>query len=46
MGTAGPDRFLQALATDYHPEAHGDVKVHLSRFGGRATSQWIDEFRR
>ncbi|WP_432838469.1 methylenetetrahydrofolate reductase [Dactylosporangium sp. CA-092794] len=46
MGTAGPDRFLRALATDYHPDRHGVVKVHFYTFGGlRATSQWIADFR-
>ncbi|WP_250008721.1 methylenetetrahydrofolate reductase [Actinoplanes sp. M2I2] len=44
--TAGPDGFLRALATDYHPERHGDVKLHFYTFGGlRATTQWINAFR-
>ncbi|MEV6348153.1 methylenetetrahydrofolate reductase [Actinoplanes sp. NPDC051851] len=47
MSTAGPDRFLQTLATDYHPEVHGDVRLHFYTFGGlRATSEWIHDFRK
>ena len=47
MGTAGPDRFLRALAADYHPDRHGEVKVHFYTFGGlRATSEWINDFRK
>jgi len=47
MGTAGPDRFLRALATDYHPDRHGEVKLHFYTFGGlRATSEWIADFRK
>jgi len=46
MGTAGPGRFLRALATDYHPDQHGEVKLHFYTFGGlRATSEWIADFR-
>jgi len=47
MGTAGPDRFLNALAADYHPDRHGEVKLHFYTFGGlRATSEWINDFRK
>jgi len=47
MGTAGPDRFLHALAADYHPDRHGEVKLHFYTFGGlRATSEWINDFRK
>jgi methylenetetrahydrofolate reductase (NADPH) len=46
MGTAGPDRFIQALAHDYDPQRHGQVKLHFYTFGGlRATSEWIADFR-
>jgi methylenetetrahydrofolate reductase (NADPH) len=39
---AGPERFLEALATDYHPGEHGVVKLHFYTFGGlRATADWI-----
>ena len=42
LATAGPDRFLEALATDYHPERHGPVGLHFYTFGGlRATARWI-----
>jgi methylenetetrahydrofolate reductase (NADPH) len=44
-GAADPGRLLEALATDYHPERHGEVKLHFYTFGGlRATSEWIAEF--
>ncbi|MEU1400867.1 methylenetetrahydrofolate reductase [Streptomyces sp. NPDC005728] len=47
MGTAGPDRFLHALAQGYDPARHGELKVHFYTFGGlRATSEWIARFRR
>lgn len=46
MGTAGPDRFIRALAEGYDPGRHGDVKLHFYTFGGlKATSEWIAEFR-
>lgn len=46
MGTAGPDRFLHALAERYEAGRHGEVKVHFYTFGGlRATSEWIAAFR-
>ncbi|GAA0492956.1 methylenetetrahydrofolate reductase [Paractinoplanes deccanensis] len=45
VGTAGPDRLLRALATDYHPGRHGEVKLHFYTFGGlRATTEWIHQF--
>ncbi|MGW7244007.1 methylenetetrahydrofolate reductase [Streptomyces sp. NPDC054804] len=47
MGTAGPDRFLHALAEGYDPGRHGEVKIHFYTFGGlRATSEWIARFRK
>ncbi|MFD3588718.1 methylenetetrahydrofolate reductase [Streptomyces sp. NPDC058683] len=47
MGTAGPDRFLHALAEGYDPVRHGEVKIHFYTFGGlRATSEWIARFRK
>ncbi|MFJ3303957.1 methylenetetrahydrofolate reductase [Streptomyces sp. NPDC086549] len=46
VGTAGPDRFLRALAREYDARRHGDLKVHFYTFGGlRATSEWIARFR-
>ncbi|GAQ57988.1 methylenetetrahydrofolate reductase [Streptomyces acidiscabies] len=42
MGTAGPDRFLRALAADLVPERHGEVALHFYTFGGlEATSAWL-----
>ncbi|MFF3488589.1 methylenetetrahydrofolate reductase [Streptomyces sp. NPDC002701] len=47
MGTAGPDKFLHALAEGYDRERHGEVKVHFYTFGGlEATSEWIAQFRK
>ncbi|MFC8082847.1 methylenetetrahydrofolate reductase [Streptomyces sp. NPDC057340] len=47
MGTAGPDRFLRALAEGHDPARHGDVKIHFYTFGGlKATSEWIAQFRK
>ena len=46
MGTAGPDRFIRALARGYDPGRHGAVKLHFYTFGGlAATSQWVAAFR-
>ncbi|MFD7708508.1 methylenetetrahydrofolate reductase [Streptomyces sp. NPDC059786] len=46
MGTAGPDRFIRALAAGYDAATHGEMKLHFYTFGGlSATSTWIDEFR-
>lgn len=46
VSTAGPDRFLRALADGYDPARHGDIKLHFYTFGGlAATSEWISEFR-
>jgi methylenetetrahydrofolate reductase (NADPH) len=46
MATAGPDRFIRALARGYDPHRHGEVKLHFYTFGGlQATSEWIAAFR-
>lgn len=46
MGTAGPDRFIHALAQRYDAATHGEVKLHFYTFGGLgATSTWIHDFR-
>lgn len=46
LGTAGPDRFINDLASEL-TEASGDVKLHFYTFGGlSATSEWIQDFRR
>lgn len=40
---AGPDRFVQTLASGYDPRSHGDVKLHFNAFGGfSATVEWIE----
>jgi methylenetetrahydrofolate reductase (NADPH) len=47
MGTAGPDKFICALAEGLDPGRHGEVKLHFYTFGGlKATSDWIADFRR
>jgi methylenetetrahydrofolate reductase (NADPH) len=47
IGTAGPDRFLRALAAGCNPARHGDVKVPFYTFGGlKATSEWGARFRK
>lgn len=47
MGTAGPDKFLHALAEGFDPARHGEVKIHFYTFGGlKATSEWAATFRK
>jgi methylenetetrahydrofolate reductase (NADPH) len=44
--TAGPDRFIGALASGYDTRLHGDVKLHFNTFSGfTATVEWIRGFR-
>jgi methylenetetrahydrofolate reductase (NADPH) len=46
VGTAGPDRFLRALAAGHDPGRHGEVRLHFYTFGGlQATAEWIGKFR-
>ncbi|MFD7428048.1 methylenetetrahydrofolate reductase [Streptomyces sp. NPDC059818] len=46
MGTAGPDRFIRALADGYDTRRHGVLKLHFYTFGGiGATSRWLTDFR-
>ncbi|MFJ1644309.1 methylenetetrahydrofolate reductase [Streptomyces sp. NPDC088258] len=46
MGTAGPDRFIRALARGYDADRHGALKLHFYTFGGIGeTSRWIADFR-
>jgi methylenetetrahydrofolate reductase (NADPH) len=46
MGTAGPDKFLRALAERYAPAVHGEIKVHFYTFGGlKATAEWAARFK-
>lgn len=45
-GTAGPDRFIRALASGYDARLHGVVKLHFFPFGSfAATVEWISRFR-
>ncbi len=45
-GTAAPGRFIQALASGYDPQGHGEVKLYFNPFGGfMATAEWISRFR-
>lgn len=45
FGTAGPDRFVEHLATGL-TEAHGKVSLHFFPFGGIAQSvKWIEQYR-
>jgi methylenetetrahydrofolate reductase (NADPH) len=44
--TAGPDRFIRALAAGYDPRLHGEVRLHFNAFSGfAATAEWISRFR-
>jgi len=46
LGTAGPERFIHALAQGYSAERHGEVKLHFYTFGGLgATSKWIEDYK-
>lgn len=46
LGTAGPDKFLHAVANSYDTELHGDIGLHFYTFGGlKATSEWAIAFR-
>lgn len=45
MHAAGPDNYVQALATGLRSDVHGDVGLHFYPFGGLvATTSWIREF--
>ncbi|WP_161961556.1 methylenetetrahydrofolate reductase [Xanthomonas dyei] len=45
LGTAGPERFVDRLATGL-TEAHGDVSLHFYPFGGIAqTVAWVERYR-
>lgn len=41
-GTAGPERFIAALAAGYDPVRHGVLGLHFYTFGGVAvTAEWV-----
>ncbi|MDB5576349.1 MAG: Methylenetetrahydrofolate reductase [Bradyrhizobium sp.] len=45
IGSAGPDKFVDALAAGLDPSIHGDVALHLYPFGGlRPTAAWVEEY--
>lgn len=45
LRTAGPDRFISSLASDYDAYRHGDLRLHFYTFGGLAAStEWIRNF--
>jgi methylenetetrahydrofolate reductase (NADPH) len=45
-GSAGPDRFIWALAAGYDARLHGEVKLHFYPFGGiRLFAEWLSQFR-
>jgi methylenetetrahydrofolate reductase (NADPH) len=42
LGTAGPDKFLHALAAGHDPGRHGDLELHFYAFGGlEQTADWV-----
>ena len=44
LGTAGPDRLIEALAEGLTP-GHGDVRLHFYPFGGVGkTVDWINDY--
>lgn len=46
FGTAGPDRFITALAERLHGQGLGQIGLHFYAFGGlRATGEWVRNFR-
>jgi methylenetetrahydrofolate reductase (NADPH) len=46
-GTAGPGRFIRALADGYDADRHGALGLHFYTFGGiGATSEWVDAFKK
>lgn len=46
LGSAGPDKLVEALAAEIVPELHGDARLHFYPFGGLAsTSDWVARHR-
>jgi methylenetetrahydrofolate reductase (NADPH) len=44
--TAGPERFILALASGYDVRLHGEVTLHFNNFSGiGVTAEWISGFR-
>ena len=45
LGTAGPDKFLHALAAGYDPDRHGELELHFYAFGGlKETADWLSAY--
>jgi methylenetetrahydrofolate reductase (NADPH) len=46
VSSAGPERFLHALADAYDPARHGELETHFYAFGGLGeTAEWVTAFR-
>ncbi len=46
LGSAGPERFLNALADEHDPARHGELNTHFYAFGGlEETADWVTAFR-
>jgi methylenetetrahydrofolate reductase (NADPH) len=45
IGSAGPDKLVDALAAKLNPEIHGNVALHLYPFGGlKRSASWIKDY--
>ncbi len=45
LNTAGPDKLIAALASDFDARIHGTIHAHLYPFGGfLKTAKWANEF--
>ena len=45
MSTAGPERYVTALANGIDPAVHGTVGLHFYPFGGlKTTADWIEDY--
>jgi len=46
IGSAGPDKLIDALSSGYAPDVHGRLHLHFYTFGGLTkTSEWLQDFR-
>lgn len=45
IGSAAPDKLVDALATELNPEIHGDVGLHIYPFGGlKRSAVWVKDY--
>lgn len=45
IGSAGPDKLVDALAANLSPEFHGDVGLHIYPFGGlKRSAGWVKDY--